>query len=418
MSRSSKNTSNPKRNKRRKTPKHAVVTRSYSFPIDVSSRQEEKIREHVFACWRLRNHFVKARAENRAVNRLRKQKGEKTDYLTRADQYADIRQFIRHDVGLLKVHSQVLQNVAVRVDEGYKRFFEGLKDGRNVSPPKYIDLKRYRSLTYPQYGTSAHIKNGILHLSKLGDFKVHSYRKIKGKAKTVTLKFKQGRWWAIVTAEAQEKDVIQMIQDDDMRMDVGVDPGLTSLLFDSEGNAYDPPKASLKYRKKLRHAQRTMSRQFEARKKAHAEMTARLKEEGAKEVAPLSNMPYSNRLKKQIVAVARIHTKIERCRDHYHKKNAAVIESRFRRVAVEEHPVTFMLKDRKLAKAAADRAIHGRCVERSSACGQHHTQSPAERRKRAEPGLLAVPGDATDFSRWRMSQFPLFEIFKMITHYR
>ncbi len=103
----------PSRKKRKRTPKHAVVTRSYSFPIDVSSRQAEKIREHVSACWRLRNHFVKARDDNRAVNRVRKQNGEKTDYLTRADQYADIRQYIRHDIGLLKVHSQVLQNVAV-----------------------------------------------------------------------------------------------------------------------------------------------------------------------------------------------------------------------------------------------------------------------------------------------------------------
>ncbi len=84
----------PSRKKRRKTPKHAVITRSYSFPLDVSIRQAQKIREHVFACWRLRNHFVKARDDNRAVNRVRKQNGEKTDYLTRADQYADIRQYI------------------------------------------------------------------------------------------------------------------------------------------------------------------------------------------------------------------------------------------------------------------------------------------------------------------------------------
>ncbi len=88
--------------------------------------------------------FVKARDDNRAVNRARKQNGEKTDYLTRADQYADIHQYIKHDVGLLKVHSQVLQNVAVRVDEGYKRFFEGLK----VSRPERRHTVRLGKLCY------------------------------------------------------------------------------------------------------------------------------------------------------------------------------------------------------------------------------------------------------------------------------
>lgn len=99
--------------------------------------------------------------------------------------------YVRKDTALTKLHSQVLQNVAVRVAEGYKRFFEAIKEGcPNVSPPKYIEFKKYRSITYPQYGASAHIKNGKLYLSNLGVYQIDDYRKIRGKKNTVTVKFR------------------------------------------------------------------------------------------------------------------------------------------------------------------------------------------------------------------------------------
>jgi hypothetical protein len=130
------------------------------------------------------------------------------------------------------------------VDEGYKRFLDALKEGRtNVHPSKFIERKKYRSITYPQYGPAAKIKNGKLHLSGLGELRLFDYRKVKWKPKTVTVKFKQGRWHSIITAEAQEKDVLDLIRPDDPRQDAGFDTGLTALVTDSEGNEYDPAQS-------------------------------------------------------------------------------------------------------------------------------------------------------------------------------
>jgi len=138
---------------------------------------------HIGACWRLRNILLADRIENRAANKLLKQQGVTEDlhYLSQSDQYADIIEYVSHDTALSKVHSQVRQNVAVRVTKDTKRFFDALKEGRaNVHPSKFIERKKYHSITYPQCGPAAKIKNGKLLLLGLGEFRLFDYRKVKG----------------------------------------------------------------------------------------------------------------------------------------------------------------------------------------------------------------------------------------------
>jgi putative transposase len=348
----------------------------------VEAKQHDKLMMTIKACWRLSNNLVDGRKANREENKELKRQGvdaEDLHYLSQSDQYASIPEYVRRDTALTKVHSQVMQNVAVRVAEGYKRFFEALKEGRsNVRPPQRIEFKKYRSITYPQYGPSAHIKKGKLHLSNIGVFQIYDYRKVRGKPKTVTVKFKQGKWWAIVTAEIQEKDQIEQVLSEDPRPDGGVDTGLLVLMTDSFGNEYDPPKAWYEYRNKLGTAQKTLSRQFEVRKKQHQDLVKQAKAE--KKPAPLlKDMPYSNRMKAQIKKVAKIHKKIERIRDCHHKKNAAILARRYKRAAVEEHSVGFMVKNRRLAKVTCDRAIHKQKLAIKSTMGERYVGTDLKR---------------------------------------
>ena len=182
-----------------------------------------------------------------------------------------------------------------------------------------------------------------------------NHRKINGKIKTITVKFAQGRWWCMATAQVFAKDLYEPM--DDSKPDAGMDPGLTHLLADSHGEIYDPPKAWHDDRSRLRRAQKKMSRQFEAHKADHTKAVAMAK--AAKQPLPsIKDMPLSRRLQDQIKRVAKLHTKVERIRNHHHKKNAAIAADRYRRVAVEEHSVEFMIRNSRLAKAASDRAIH------------------------------------------------------------
>jgi putative transposase len=377
------NTLQAKRAKRLKKPKHKTIIRAYSFPMVVEAKQHDKLMMTLKACWRLRNNLVDDRKANREANKGLKRQGvaaEDLHYLFQSDQYSAIPEYVRKDTALSKVHSQVMQNVAVRVAEGHKRFFEALKkEGcSNVRPPQRIEFKKYRSITYPQYGTSAHIKRGKLYLSSIGVFQLYDYRKVKGKPKTVTAKFKQGRWWAIVTAEIQEKDQIEQVLPKDTRPDGGIDTGLTFLMTDSFGHEYDPPKAWYEHRDKLCTAQKKMSRQFECRKKQHQALVAQAEAENRPALL-LKDIPYSNRLKSQIKKVAKIHTKIQRIRDCHHKKNASILNSRYKRVAVEEHPVQFMIKNKKLAKVTSDRVIHKQKLIIKSTLGKRYISTDVKR---------------------------------------
>ena len=96
-----------------------------------------------------------------------------------------------------------------------------------------------------------------------------------------------------------------------------------------------------------------MSRQFEARGKQYEILAAQAKVEG-RPVSPLKDIPHSNRLKAQIKVVAKLHTKVDSIRDYHHKKNASLVASRYRKSAVEEHGVQFMIHNRKLANVAKD----------------------------------------------------------------
>ena len=100
-----------------------------------------------------------------------------------------------------------------------------------------------------------------------------------------------------------------------------------------------------------------MSRKFEIRKQLYNEEKIRRKENNEPEQLPLREIPYSNRLKKNIKEVAKLHTKVSNIREHHHKKLASRLENTVRLLAMEEHSVGFMIRNRKQARAASDRAI-------------------------------------------------------------
>jgi transposase len=357
-----------------------MVPRSYRFRLDVSPEQSAKLHSYLDACHTLRNRLVADRLENRELCKEQKRLGNgDAHYLSRADQYKAVSQYAKGNPTWAKLHSQVSQNVACRVEEGYRRFFEALKTGKpNVHPPKRIDRKNYRSFTFPQYGSGAFLRHGKIYLSGLGEFQVRDHRKVRGLKKTLTIKWMHGHWWVIIVANAQEKDVIERLQPGDNRPDAGADPGISALLTSSHGEKYDPPRAFENARKSLAQAQRTMSRQFEARKKIHEQAVADARTAGVNPPA-LRDMPYSNRLKKQIYVVASLHAKVFNIRDYHHKKTASILADRYRRVAVEEHGLQFMIRNRKLAKAASDRAIGNQKLLLQSKLGSRYHKASNQR---------------------------------------
>ena len=104
------------------------------------------------------------------------------------------------------VHSQVLQNISVRVDLAFQAFFRRENTGAEaVGFPRFKGFGRYASITYPQYGNGVRLEGERLILSKMvGAVHVVLHRPLEGTPKTVTLtRSRTGKWFACFSCETE-----------------------------------------------------------------------------------------------------------------------------------------------------------------------------------------------------------------------
>ena len=136
---------------------------------------------------------------------------------------------------LLSIHSQVLQNVCVRVDLAFKAFFRRVKAGENPGYPRFKGYGQYNSFTYPQSGFN--LKDDKLRLAKIGMIKIKLHRSIIGKIKTLTIRHTASNEWYISFSCECEPEPLPANADA-----IGLDVGLTSFATLSTGKKIDNPR--------------------------------------------------------------------------------------------------------------------------------------------------------------------------------
>ncbi len=220
---------------------------------------------------------------------------------------------------IIKVHSQVLQNISKRINDGYAGFFARREAGLKAGLPRFKKHGTYKSITYPQSGFK--IKAKKLHLSKIGDIRIKQHRELRGHVKTLTVKrMPSGKWYAcfscIVEAESKDKPF----------KDVGIDVGLNSYAVLSDGTKIENPRFYRKSEKRLAHLQRGLSR----------------KKKGSR-----------NRDKTRL-KVARLHEHIQNQRTDFLHKASRKIANTYETVYVEDLKINNMVKNHCLAKSISD----------------------------------------------------------------
>lgn len=155
---------------------------------------------------------------------------------------------------LKAVHSQVLQNINIRVDLAFKAFFRRVKAGEDPGYPRFKGRGWYDSMTYPQYRNGASLDGDKLSLSKLGQVKLVLHRPVEGTIKTVTIRRQAGKWYACFSCEIEAQPLPQTEQA------VGIDVGLTSFATLSNGEKVDNPRFFRQDEKALAKAQRKLSK--------------------------------------------------------------------------------------------------------------------------------------------------------------
>src|SRR5207253_2078954 len=158
---------------------------------------------------------------------------------------------LRPDVAA--VHSQVLQDTLRRVDKTFDNFFRRVKSGESAGYPRFKSKGRYDSFTYPQGGWK--LKGDKLQLSKIGNCRVHLSRPLEGTVKTVTIKREVNGWYVIFSVETNQCRFIPRTGEV-----VGVDVGIENFATLSTGATIAPPQHLRQAERRLKTAQRNVSR--------------------------------------------------------------------------------------------------------------------------------------------------------------
>lgn len=290
-----------------------MATKAFKYRIYPTKSQETKLLKQLDKCRWLYNHFL----EQRKTSWEEKQK-----LLSMYDQMNILPNLKKKMPELKNVHSQVLQNVATRIDLAFKAFFRRLKKNEKPGYPRFQGISRYNSMTYPQYGVGVKVNNaGNLQLSKVGEVNMIYHRLIEGKPKTVTIrKSSTNKWY--VTIACQFEPILLPLNNNE----VGIDVGLTHFAFLSTNEKIENPRFFRTEEKELSKAQRKLSKTEKDTKK------------------------YKNRKR----VVARIHERIKFRRHNFIHQHSRKIIDEYSLIAVEDLNINQMIHNHCLAKSISD----------------------------------------------------------------
>ena len=227
---------------------------------------------------------------------------------------------------LAVVHSQVLQNMAVRVDRAFKAFFRRVQAGEEPGYPRFKCKGWYDSFTFPQAPSGCRIKDGRLAVSKIGHIRMVMHRDLCGRPKTATInRSSTGKWYVAFSCEMESHALPPS------NAAVGIDVGLCSFAACSHGSVIDNPRFFREEEKALARAQRKLSRA----------------DRGTPERA------------KRRKIVSRIHERIRFRRNNFSHQESRKIVNHFGTICVEDLSVKRMVHNHCLAKSIADAAWSG-----------------------------------------------------------
>ncbi len=291
------------------------MRKTFKYRIFPTHKQTTILNQTLNDCRWLYNHLLDQRKTS--------WESEKKS-LSRFDQCNTFKQLKEEYPFLKDVYSQVLQNVAVRIDLAFRAFFRRIKSGEKPGYPRFRGEDRYDSFTYPQSGFTP-LKT-IVQLSKIGGIKIKLHRPIEGTIKTCTIRrISTGKWFVTFTCDIDHIPVEQLVEPA-----IGVDMGLLSFVTLSNGEQIDKPRFFKKEEKSLVKAQRKLSTQEKASK---ARMKARK-------------------------IVARIHERIAWKRHDFVHQESRKLVNRFNTIVVEDLSINDMQKDnfRCINKSIGDAA--------------------------------------------------------------
>jgi putative transposase len=290
------------------------VYKTYKYKLKPTPQQERDLERILMLCRSVYNAAVGERRE--AWQRC----GVSVSYYQQKAELPGIKEAMP-EYG--EVHSQVLQDVVLRVDRAFQAFFQRAKNGETPGYPRFHGRDRYNSFTYPQVGEhgGARLDNGFLALSKIGRVAVRWSRPLEGAPKTVTISREADGWYAgFSCADVPTQPLPATGQE------TGIDLGIEAFATRSDGARIFNPGWYRKAERALKTAQRRVSR----RKKG------------------------SHRRRKAVTLLAKAHQKVKRQRADFHHKTALALVREHDVIYHEDLQTANMVKNHHLAESISD----------------------------------------------------------------
>ena len=284
--------------------------RNYKFRLYPNLEQEYKLQNNLAVCRWLYNKFVEQSQKS---------------FLSRNDMNYILTELKQSEPWLYNYYSKMLQMVSTQLEGSEKALIELNKKGHKTGKLKFVRYNKYRTFTYNQsgYKLEKHGDQDLLYLSKIGYIEIRKHRIIPDNIKQITVtKSKSSKWHACLTCEI---DVINTPKIDFTKA-VGIDVGIKSFVYDSDGYQTPNPLNLKKMLKPLARIQRKISR----RKKG------------------------SNNRLKAILHLQKIHERIANRRKDFQHKLSTIYAQNNDVVFVEKLEKLNMVKNHKLARSIMD----------------------------------------------------------------
>ena len=250
------------------------------------------------------------------------------------------------------VGSQAIQDITDRIERAYRLFFDGLKEGRKVSPPRFRKRIKYRSYTLKQAGHKLLDGDKV----KIGKtvFKYSKSREIEGEIKTLTVKRDLlGDIYLFFSCEVPDVENRETTTGEM----AGFDFGLKTFMTCSEGDEIESPEFFKKNLKAIKQANRLLSK----------------KQKG------------SNNRKKAKLNLVRVHKKVVNRRKDYHFKLAKQLAEQYDWLFFEDLDIKAMQRQwgRKISDLAFSDYIRIQkyyCEKRNTGIGFVDRYFPSSKR--------------------------------------
>ena len=270
------------------------MNKTLKYRLYPTKKQTRILQEQLNECRWLYNHFLEERKNSWEQDK------KSLNYFGQCKSMVALK---KERQSLTIVYSQVLQNVADRVDKAFQSFFRRVKTKNGKAGyPRFKGFDRYDSLTYKQAGFGWSIEDNRLKLSKIGTIKIKLHRPIIGTLKTCTIRKQANKWYACFSVEYENKPLRKS------NKAIGIDVGLENFATFSNQKKIANPRFFKTDQEALTKAQKKLSKQ--------------------------TKISLERRKTKRVVA--RIHERIANRRHNFIHQEARKIVNKFGVICVEK----------------------------------------------------------------------------------